>query len=65
MSLLVNPNSVQDERDRLLKVVSGTFKLMNAALGYVLNCKKRKPVTLCEHCDPWLPLEEKGYSIDD
>ena len=60
MSLLVNPNSVQDERDRLLKVVSGTFKLLNAALGYVLNCKKTETSNALRTLRPLASVGREG-----
>ncbi len=61
LSLAVNPNSVQCERERLLRVATGTLRAANALLGYLLSCRKRKTMCLCELCEPWLPVEPNRH----
>ena len=55
-SLLVNPNSVQCERERLTRMALGSLRALNALLGYALAWRRRRTVNLCDHCDPWVQV---------
>ncbi len=64
VSLLVNPNSVECERERLVRMGLGTLRAINALLAAALAYRRRRQVVLCEHCDPWVRLQERGYSSE-
>ena len=60
VSLLVNPNSVECERERLTRMALGTLRAINALLGHALAWRRRRTVNLCDHCDPWVQVSGKS-----
>ena len=65
LALLANPNSSTSERDRLYKAAATSLRALNALLTALLGCRRRKAVTLCNHCDPWVELLHNGKASSE
>ena len=48
----------------LYKAAATSLRALNALLTALLACRRRRAVTLCDHCDPWVELHNGKTSSE-